>query len=70
MDLFAGYVELQRIELVARLITKSQYTSKDWELALDWIADLTCDLVRNFEQMQKRPQSGGVKSGGSGSTLL
>ncbi len=69
-DLFFESIDLQRINLIARMVTKNLCAGDDRVLALAWIAELTDDLLRQLderEQEEKNLQSGGLVSGrGSG----
>lgn len=69
-DFFFESLALQRIELVARLVANGRCSSDDRELALSWISEMTTTLAADVDrQLQKRPQDGGVNSGGGGGTL-
>ena len=69
-DFFFESLALQRIELVARLVSNGRCSSDDRELALSWISEMTTTLAADVDrQLQKRPQDGGVNSGGGGGTL-
>ncbi|AYU93351.1 hypothetical protein DMW43_14175 [Serratia marcescens] len=69
-DFFFESLAIQRIELVARLVSNGRCSSDDRELALSWISEMTTTLAADVErQIQKRPQGGGVNSGGGGGTL-
>ena len=69
-DFFYESLAIQRIDLVARLVSNDRCSSDDRELALSWIAEMTTTLAADVErQIQKRPQGGGVNSGGGGGTL-
>ncbi len=69
-DFFFESLAIQRIELVARLVANGRCSSDDRELALSWISEMTTTLAANVDrQIQKRPQDGGVNSGGGGGTL-
>ncbi|PWC18228.1 iron-containing alcohol dehydrogenase [Brenneria corticis] len=64
-DLFFESLVLQRIDLVARLVTDSQCDDADRELAINWIAELTRELVGRLDEYgNKNPQGGGSNSGG------
>uniref|UniRef100_UPI003F7D0DF5 hypothetical protein n=1 Tax=Serratia nevei TaxID=2703794 RepID=UPI003F7D0DF5 len=69
-DFFFESLAIQRIELVARLVANGRCSSDDRELALSWISEMTTTLAADVDrQLQKRPQDGGVNSGGGGGTL-
>ena len=69
-DFFFESLAIQRIELVARLVANGRCSSDDRELALSWISEMTTILAADVDrQLQKRPQDGGVNSGGGGGTL-
>ncbi|HEJ7146770.1 hypothetical protein [Serratia marcescens] len=69
-DFFFESLAIQRIELVARLVSNGRCSSDDRELALSWISEMTTTLAAEVDrQLQKRPQDGGVNSGGGGGTL-
>jgi hypothetical protein len=69
-DFFFESLAIQRIELVARLVANGRCSNCDRDLALSWISEMTSSLAADVEkQIQKRPQGGGVKSGGGGSSL-
>lgn len=69
-DFFFESLAIQRIELVARLVANGRCNSDDRELALSWISEMTTTLAADVDrQLQKRPQDGGVNSGGGGGTL-
>lgn len=69
-DFFFESLAIQRIELVARLVANGRCSSDDRELALSWISEMTTTLAADVDrQLQKRPQDGGVNSGGGGDTL-
>lgn len=69
-DFFFESLAIQRIELVARLVANGRCSSDDRELALSWISEMTTTLAADVDrQLQKRPQVGGVNSGGGGSAL-
>lgn len=69
-DFFFESLAIQRIELVARLVANGRCSSNDRELALSWISEMTTTLAADVDrQLQKRPQDGGVNSGGGGDTL-
>lgn len=69
-DFFFESLAIQRIELVARLVANGRCSSNDRELALSWISEMTTTLAADVDrQLQKRPQDGGVNSGGGGGTL-
>ncbi len=69
-DFFFESLSIHRIELVARLVANGRCSSDDRELALSWISEMTTTLAANVDrQIQKRPQDGGVNSGGGGGTL-
>lgn len=69
-DFFFESLAIQRIELVARLVANGRCSSGDRELALSWISEMTTTLAADVDrQLQKRPQDGGVNSGGGGDTL-
>lgn len=69
-DLFFESIDLQRINLIARMVTRNLCEGDDRALALAWIAELTDDLLRQLderEQEEKSLQSGGLMLGrGSG----
>lgn len=66
-DFFFESLAIQRIELVARLVANGRCSSDDRELALSWISEMTTTLAADVDrQLQKRPQDGGVNSGGGG----
>lgn len=44
-DLFFESLALQRIDLVARLVTDGRCSVDDQELALEWISELTSSLL-------------------------
>ncbi len=69
-DFFFESLAIQRIELVARLVSNGRCSSDDRELALSWISEMTTTLAADVDrQLQKRPQDGGVNLGGGGGTL-
>ncbi|MEH0833297.1 hypothetical protein [Pectobacterium cacticida] len=63
-DLFFESLLLQRIDLVARLVTETQCDDADRELAINWIAELTKELVNRLDEYGNNPpQRGGNNSG-------
>lgn len=44
-DLFMESLALQRIELMARLVARSDCSDDDKEVAISWLSELTSDLV-------------------------
>ncbi|HDX9050224.1 TPA: hypothetical protein ROW14_002579 [Yersinia enterocolitica] len=59
-DLFFESLALQRIDLVARLVTNNQCNEEDRDLALVWIAEMTTTLTIELDkQQQKGPHIGG-----------
>ncbi|MEC5342169.1 hypothetical protein ABRZ24_06055 [Brenneria populi] len=59
-DLLFETLVLQRIDLVARLVTERQCDDADRELAINWIAELTRELVSRLDEYgNKNPQNGG-----------
>lgn len=69
-DLFFESLALQRIDLVARLVTESQCKEGDRDLALVWIAELTTALTIELDKYeQKSLRVGGFQSGGSNRAL-
>ncbi|MGT3336466.1 hypothetical protein ACVSUB_05210 [Yersinia enterocolitica] len=66
-DLFFESLALQRIDLVARLVTNGKCNDVDRTLAIAWISELAKDLVEKLEEYeQNSPQNEGVKSSGRG----
>ncbi len=64
-DLFFEAIALQRIELVTRLVSLGKCEAGDRELVVDWVAELSADLVRKLDEFEKQnPQKGGKGSGG------
>ncbi len=55
IDFFYEQLAMQRIELVARLVVNSSghCNESDKELALNWIAELTTELVDDLNEQQK-----------------
>jgi len=47
-DLFFESIALQRIEMVTRLVAMGRCESEDKELALDWVAELSADLLKKL----------------------
>lgn len=52
-DLLVESVQLQRIDLVARLIAASECNRTDKELAVAWIAELTTDLLDKLDDYDR-----------------
>ncbi|MFE8047585.1 MULTISPECIES: hypothetical protein [Brenneria] len=63
-DLFFETLVLQRIDLVARLVTERQCDDADRELAINWIAELTRELVGRLDEYGNKNPQGGGDSGG------
>lgn len=49
-DLFMESLALQRIELMARLVTSSDCSDDDKEVAISWLSELTSDLVTRLNE--------------------
>ncbi|MEQ9938739.1 MULTISPECIES: hypothetical protein [Pectobacterium] len=65
-DFLFESLALQRIELMARLVADRECGDADRELAINWIAELTRDLVSQVDEYgKKNPQSGGESGGGA-----
>lgn len=65
-DFLFESLALQRIELVARLVADSECGDADKELAINWIAELTQDLVSKVDEYgKKNPQNGGESGRGA-----
>ncbi|MCB5303230.1 hypothetical protein [Yersinia bercovieri] len=52
-DLFFESLVLDRIDLVARLVTSSNCQEEDRELALFWIAEMTAALIDELNKIEK-----------------
>ncbi|CNF54945.1 MULTISPECIES: hypothetical protein [Yersinia] len=52
-DLFFESLALDRIDLVARLVTSSNCQEEDRELALFWIAEMTAALIDELNKIEK-----------------
>ncbi|MGC6387247.1 hypothetical protein ACMV8I_06205 [Ewingella sp. S1.OA.A_B6] len=64
-DLFFEAIALQRIELVTRLVSLGKCEAEDRALVVDWVAELSADLVKRLDEYEKQnPQDGGDESGG------
>ncbi|GAA3594304.1 hypothetical protein GCM10023078_22220 [Gibbsiella greigii] len=68
-DSFFQSLAFERVDLVARLVAGAPVRPGDHELAIAWIAEMTTAMVERQKDEEKRPQDGGVESGGGGSTL-
>ncbi|MDY4387744.1 hypothetical protein [Pectobacterium aroidearum] len=65
-DFFLESLALQRIDLVARLVTDGRCDDADRELAINWIAELTRDLVSKVDEYGRTtPHNGGESGGGA-----
>lgn len=65
-DFLLESLALQRIELVSRLVADSGCDDADRELAINWIAELTRDLVSKVDEYgRKNPHNGGESGGGA-----
>ncbi|GKW31370.1 hypothetical protein PEC730217_01500 [Pectobacterium carotovorum subsp. carotovorum] len=65
-DFLFESLALQRIELMARLVADSECGDADRELAINWIAELTRDLVSKVDEYgRKSPHFGGESGGGA-----
>ncbi|MFJ5341782.1 hypothetical protein ACIPSD_22120 [Pectobacterium sp. CHL-2024] len=65
-DFLFESLALQRIDLVARLVADSECGDADRELAINWIAELTRDLVSQVDEYgKKNPHDGGESGGGA-----
>lgn len=53
-DLFFESLALDRIDLVARLVTSNSCPKEDQELALFWIAEMTAALVDELNKAEGR----------------
>lgn len=49
-DLFMESLELQRIELMARLVASSDCSDDDKEVAISWLSELTSDLITRLNE--------------------
>jgi len=59
-DPFFEVVALQRIEMVTRLVLLGRSESGDKDLALDWVAELSAELLQQMKSPDKQnPQNGG-----------
>jgi len=59
-DPFFEVVALQRIEMVTRLVLLGRSVSGDRDLALDWVAELSAELLQQMKSPDKQnPQNGG-----------
>ncbi|MBF7993407.1 hypothetical protein [Rahnella laticis] len=47
-DLFFETIEVERIELITRLVSMNQCDCHDKELALDWVAELSKKLLEQL----------------------
>ncbi|WP_145559695.1 hypothetical protein [Yersinia bercovieri] len=56
-DLFFESLVLDRIDLVARLVTSSNCQEEDRELALFWIAEMTAALIDELNKIEKKQLS-------------
>ncbi|MCW2474682.1 hypothetical protein [Candidatus Symbiopectobacterium sp. NZEC151] len=64
-DFLFESLALQRIDLVVRLIADSECCDEDMTLAINWIAELTRDLVCKVDEYgRKNPHEGGKSGGG------
>jgi hypothetical protein len=52
-DLFLEKMALERIELIARLATINQCSIGDKELVINWIAELSSELMVGFPDFPK-----------------
>ncbi|WP_312239422.1 hypothetical protein [Pantoea sp.] len=57
-DLLEESVQLQRIDLVARLIVKAECDRNDRELAVAWIAELTTCLLEKLDEYDRTAERG------------
>lgn len=63
-DPFYDVIAVQRIELVTRLVLMGRCEPADRDLALDWVSELSADLLEQLRVTDKQnPQSGGSDSG-------
>jgi hypothetical protein len=53
-DLFFETIALERIELITRLVAMGRCDHHDRELALDWIAELSKNLMEQFAEANDR----------------
>lgn len=51
-DFFFESLAIQRIELVARLVTNERCSSDDRELALAWIAEMTSKILSDINDAE------------------
>lgn len=66
-DLFHEELALKRIELVTRLVSVIDSGAGDEKLAVNWVAEMSADLLKRLDEHDEdSPQEGG---GGSGSLL-
>ncbi|PWD64935.1 MULTISPECIES: hypothetical protein [Pectobacterium] len=65
-DFLFESLALQRIDLVARLVADSECGDADRELAINWIAELTRNLVSQVDEYGRKNPQGGGESGGGG----
>jgi len=64
-DLLYEELAVKRIELVTRLVSLGKCGLEEKELVVDWVAELSADLVRRLDAHDKQnPRSGGDGSGG------
>ena len=63
-DLFFETIAVQRMEMMSRLVSVGACNQEDKAIALDWLAELNAELLKNLiEKDKKNPQSGGIDSG-------
>lgn len=63
-DLLFEVRALQRIELVTRLVSLGKCEAEDKDLVVDWVAELSADLVKRLDAYDKQnSQNGGGESG-------
>nr|WP_071983317.1 hypothetical protein [Klebsiella variicola] len=64
-DLFFETIALQRIALFTKLVAKSNCSSDEKNVALDWLDELTTELVGRVDRIEcKAPRPGGASCGG------
>lgn len=63
-DLFFETLALERIEMITRLVSVGKCAAGDEKRAVDWVAELSADLLKRLDEYEKQnPQDGGNGSG-------
>ncbi|CDG18560.1 hypothetical protein [Xenorhabdus doucetiae] len=69
VDFFSESISLERIDLLLRLATKEGCSHEECHQALIWCSELTAQLIKQFDENEKKPLNSGSRLTLSGTGL-